>query len=80
VVRTIELAIGLQGSGFEAFNIDNGANHSVMDMIAQAAKAGKKPTITHRPAHPADVHQTLADPHKSQSLLGFTPLHPFTRE
>jgi UDP-glucuronate 4-epimerase len=81
VVRAIDLAIGFQGSGFEAFNIGNGANHSVMDMIAHAAaKAGKKPTITHRPAHPADVHQTLADLHKSQNRLGFTPLHPFTRE
>jgi len=81
VVRAIELAIRFQGNGFEAFNIGNGQNHSVMDMIAHAsAKAGKKPTITHRPAHPADVHQTLADPRKSQNLLGFTPLHPFTHE
>ena len=54
-------------------------NHSVMDMVAHAAaKAGKEPTIVHHPAHPADVQQTLADPRKSQNLLGFTPLHPFT--
>jgi nucleoside-diphosphate-sugar epimerase len=50
-----------------------------MDMVAHAAaKAGKEPTIVHQPAHPADVQQTLADPRKSQNLLGFTPLHPFT--
>jgi hypothetical protein len=30
------------------------------------------------PAHPAVVQQTLADPRKSQNLLGFTPLDPFT--
>ena len=79
VVRAIELAIGFQGAGFETFNVGTGQNHSVMDMVAHAAaKAGKEPTIIHHPAHPADVQQTLADPRKSQNLLGFTPLHPFT--
>jgi UDP-glucuronate 4-epimerase len=79
VVRAIELAIGFQGGGFETFNVGTGQNHSVMDMVAHAAaKAGKEPTIVHHPAHPADVQQTLADPRKSQNLLGFTPLHPFT--
>ncbi len=78
VVRAIELAIGFQGAGFETFNVGTGQNHSVMDMVAHAAaKAGKEPTIVHHPAHPADVQQTLADPRKSQNLLGFTALHPF---
>jgi len=79
VVRAIELAIGFQGSECEAFNIDNGENHSVMDMIAHAsAKEGKTPTIT--PAPPSRHPSKSSRPRKSQNPLGFTPLHPFTRE
>ncbi len=78
VVRAIELAIGFQGVGFEAFNVGNGANHSVMDMIDHdSSKTGKKPVVLHSALHPADVSETLADTRKSHILLGFQPLHPF---
>lgn len=69
---------GFQAGGFEAFNVGNGENYSVMDMIDHASsKTGKKPVILHSTLHPADVHQTLADIQKSHILLGFQPLHPF---
>ena len=49
-----------------------------MDIFAHvAAKTDRKPTIAHHLAHPADIHQTMADPRKSQNLLGFYALHPF---
>jgi UDP-glucuronate 4-epimerase len=78
VARAVELAIEWQKSGFEAFNVGTGVNHSVMDMLRHSSsKTGKKPVVFHSALHPADVHQTLADTRKSHILLGFQPLHPF---
>jgi hypothetical protein len=41
-VRAIDLDIGFQGGGFEAFNVGTGVNHSVMDMIGPASSKRAK--------------------------------------
>lgn len=72
VARAVEAALAWNGSGFEAFNIGTGRNHSVNDMLHAAEKwTGRKAKLHHGPDHPADVPVTLADASKAREMLGW---------
>lgn len=78
VARSIEAAINFHGSGFEAFNIGTGTNHSVIDMLRAAERWTRLAAkVEYGPEHPADVPATMADSKKAVELLGWKPLVRF---
>jgi UDP-glucuronate 4-epimerase len=80
VARAVEAAISWDGSGFEAFNIGTGTNHSVNDMLHAAEQwTGLKANVVYGPVHPADVPATLADVRKAKQLLDWEPRTRFPK-
>jgi UDP-glucuronate 4-epimerase len=80
VVRAVEAAIRWRGTGFEAFNIGTGTNHSVNDMLHAVEQwTGLKANVRYGPEHPADVPSTLADVMKAKELLDWQPRTRFPK-
>lgn len=74
IARAVGLALDCHEPGFTAINLGTGRNHSVLDTVKAAERfTGQEATITHGPAHPADVPETLAAPEKARLTLGWEP-------
>ncbi len=62
----------------ETFNIANGKNYSLLDIIHVLEKlAGRKAALNHKPARRGDVRRTWADISKAKKILGYKPLVGF---
>ena len=72
VARAVGLAVQWQGTGSAVLNVGTGQNHSVMEMLAAAAKSAT-PLVEHQPPHPADVPETLASISAVGAELGWQP-------
>ena len=72
VARAVELALHWPGPGSAVLNVGTGKNHSVMDMLAAAAKTAA-PIVEHQAPHPADVPETLASIRAVGAELGWQP-------
>ena len=80
VARAVEAAVSWDGSGFEAFNIGTGTNHSVNDMLRAAEQwTGLKAKVEYGPEHPADVPATLATVRKAKEQLDWEPRTRFPK-
>jgi nucleoside-diphosphate-sugar epimerase len=65
---------GLRPLGYEVINLGGDRPVMLSTIIDQiAGLVGRRPTIEHRPAHPADVQATWADVSKAGQLLGWSP-------
>jgi hypothetical protein len=76
VARAVELALHWPGPGSDALNVGTGRNHSVLDMLADAAKSAAEttktlhfpgsdftnftPPVTHGMTHPVDMPEMPA--------------------
>ncbi len=68
---------GLKPFGYEVINLGGDRPVRLSAIIDQiAGLVGRKPTIEHRPAHPADVPATWADIGKARRLLKWSPQVP----
>ncbi len=64
----------LRPLGFEVLNLGGDRPLVLNDIIERiAALVGRRPTIVHRPAHPADVPATWANIEKAKQLLDWQP-------
>ena len=72
VARAVGLALHWQGPGSAILNVGTGQNHSVMDMLATAAKSAT-PLVEHQAPNPADVPETLASIRAAGAELGWQP-------
>jgi UDP-glucose 4-epimerase len=78
VVRANLLAAERPNVGGEFFNIANGKNYSLLDIVAVLEKlAGHKLERQHGPARAGDVRKTWADIRKAKRLLGYKPVVGF---
>lgn len=74
VVQANLLAAEQPKASGEFFNIANGKNYSLLDIIAVLEKlSGKKLERHHTPARAGDVRKTWADIGKAKRLLGYKP-------
>ena len=72
VARAVGLAVQWQGTGSAVLNVGTGQNHSVMELLAAAAKSST-PILEHQAPHPADVPATLASIRAVGAELGWQP-------
>ena len=74
IARAVGLALDCHAPGFSAITLGTGRNHSVLEMVEAAASfTGFTPQVTHGPAHPADVPETLAAIENARVTLGWQP-------
>ncbi|MCM8773743.1 MAG: SDR family oxidoreductase [Candidatus Omnitrophica bacterium] len=74
VVEANILSSSVEGIRGEVFNIANGLNHSILelvDVLNSIMNKNIKPIFT--PSRPGDVFKTLADISKAKRLLGYYP-------
>src|SRR5438552_3897222 len=63
----------------ESFNVANGKNYSLLDIVAVLEKIiGRKLERQHGPARVGDVRKTWADIRKARRLLGYKPVVGFS--
>ena len=78
IVRGVMGAIrwtGLEGGGFEVFNLGESRTVSLSDLIELIGGAlGEAPTIEEVPMQPGDVRRTYADITKAREVLGYDPV------
>ncbi len=74
VVQANLLAASKPKVAGEFFNIANGKNYSLLDIVRVLEKfTGRKLKREHQPARAGDVRKTWADIHKAKRLLGYNP-------
>jgi nucleoside-diphosphate-sugar epimerase len=74
VVQANLLAAEKPKAAGEFFNIANGKNYSLLDIIRVLEKlCGRKLTLDHRPTRTGDVRKTWANIGKAKRLLGYAP-------
>ncbi len=74
VVQANLLAAERPNISGEVFNIANGKNYALLDIISVLEKlAGHKVTRHHTPPRPGDVRMTWADIRKAKKQLGYKP-------
>ena len=72
IARGIILA--LKPLGYEIINLGGHEVITINDLIALTEElVGKKATIEHHPAHPADMRRNWADVSKAREMLGWEP-------
>lgn len=65
---------GLAPLGYEVINLGGDRPVRLDEVIRLVSEmSGRRPTLEHRPAHPADVPATWANVDKAQRLLGWRP-------
>ncbi|HQO59075.1 MAG TPA: SDR family oxidoreductase [Candidatus Omnitrophota bacterium] len=78
VVSANILAATVPGINHEVFNVGNGADHTVLDLVAALNKIiGKNIEPRFLPARQGDVFRTLADISKIKDKIGYRPLVVF---
>jgi UDP-glucose 4-epimerase len=75
VVQANLLAANMPKAAGEVFNIANGRNYSLLDLVVVLEKlAGHKLERQHSPARAGDIRKTWANIGKAKRLLGYKPL------
>ena len=74
IARAVGLALQCHEPGFPAINLGTGRNHSVLEMVEAAANfTDFTSTVTHGPANPADVPESLAAIENARVTIGWEP-------
>ena len=78
VVSANYLSATTPGIKHEVFNVGNGRDHTVLELVASLNKIiGKNIIPNHLPLRPGDVFRTNADISKIQAKIGYKPLVNF---
>ncbi|MCF6277738.1 MAG: SDR family NAD(P)-dependent oxidoreductase [Anaerolineales bacterium] len=68
------IILSLKPLGYEIINLGGHEVITINDLIALTEElVGKKATIEHHPAHPADMRRNWADVSKAREMLGWQP-------